>query len=456
MSLFGNRPKFAVVGHPNKGKSSIVSTLSRNDSIQISQQSGTTVKSTSYKIDTGHTGFELIDTPGFQRPKKVLAWLNKNAATADQREAAIEKFIKDKDCRLRFPDEVELLTPLVAGAAILYVVDGSCPYGVEYDAEMEILRWTGRPSMALINPIESDEYVDSWRKALGQFFKTVRVFNPMQADYSKQQSLLETFGHLEPSWKSEIDQLIVDLDQEQESIKYYSAQILSELLTDLCSYQYYQKVLSREQAKSLKSLLTKQYNEWMKKRETQAFQKLFEAFSHRQSQLESDSIELPPDLFDSDKWYAWGLNKKQLAAASGMTGAIGGAAIDAATAGHSFMLGAIGGGILGFSGAWLGADKLVQLKLKGIPLGGYQAIVGPIKNANFPYVVIGRFIYLFRQLKEKNHADRSTITMNKDKLNASIESMQKSQAKKLHMACKKLVSQKPVSDLTNILVELLN
>jgi len=35
-------PKFAVVGHPNKGKSSIVSTLSQDETVTISSIPGTT------------------------------------------------------------------------------------------------------------------------------------------------------------------------------------------------------------------------------------------------------------------------------------------------------------------------------------------------------------------------------------------------------------------------------
>ena len=37
-------PVFAVVGHPNKGKSSIVATLSQNDAIAIALEPGTTRK----------------------------------------------------------------------------------------------------------------------------------------------------------------------------------------------------------------------------------------------------------------------------------------------------------------------------------------------------------------------------------------------------------------------------
>jgi len=454
MNLYPSRASFAVVGHPNKGKSSIVSTLARDDSILISQKSGTTTDSDSYKIDTGHAGFELIDTPGFQRPQKVLYWLNQQAKSADQRAAAVEKFINDSECQSRFPDEVKLLTPLVNGAAILYVVDGSRPYGVEYEAEMEILRWTGRPSMALINPIENDDYIESWQNALGQFFKIVRVFNPMQADFSKQLALLEAFSHLEPNWKETLEQVILDLKAHQQTNFEQSSILLSDLLIDLCSYQTQQKVLTETQAKALHPVLSKQYNHWMRNREQQAFAALCQLFAHQHCELQNTDINLPPDLFDSEQWYAWGLNKKQLATVSAMTGAVAGAAIDVAVAGHSFMLGAISGGVVGFTSAWLGADKLTTAKLVGLPLGGYQACQGPINNKNFPYVVIGRFLHLFEQLKAKNHADRSSIILSEKGLNENLGKLRKTEIKALHLACKNLSTQKPNENLQQVLLVL--
>ena len=454
MKMNRSRASFAVVGHPNKGKSSIVSTLARDDSVMISRQSGTTTHSDHYKIDTGNAGYELIDTPGFQRPKKVLHWLNQNAHSAAQRAEAVRKFVLDPICAEKFPDEVQLLTPLVEGAAILYVVDGSRPYGVEYEAEMEILRWTGRPSMALINPIENESHVESWKNALEQFFKIVRVFNPMQAGFSKQVALLEAFSHLETRWSSVLGQVIIDLKSHQKAQVVQSVELLCGLLSDLCYYQYHQKALTETQAKSLKPVLQKKYNHWMREREQRTFKELCELFSHHQCVLQTQEFDLPPDLFDSEQWYAWGLDKKQLSTVSAMTGAITGAALDAVVAGHSFMLGAIGGGVLGFTSAWLGADKLTKTSVKGLPLGGYQACMGPMRNLNFPYVVIGRFLFLFEQLKNKNHADRIAIIMSEEVLTSKIEQMQKSESKALHLACKKLIGQKPVEDLRDSLMAL--
>ena len=43
-------PRFAVVGHPNKGKSSIVATLAQNDGIAIALEPGTTRNSQRYPL----------------------------------------------------------------------------------------------------------------------------------------------------------------------------------------------------------------------------------------------------------------------------------------------------------------------------------------------------------------------------------------------------------------------
>ena len=41
-------PSFAIVGHPNKGKSSLVATLARDASVRIGPEPGTTVQAREY------------------------------------------------------------------------------------------------------------------------------------------------------------------------------------------------------------------------------------------------------------------------------------------------------------------------------------------------------------------------------------------------------------------------
>ncbi len=448
------RASFAVVGHPNKGKSSIVSTLARNDEIKISQHSGTTNHANKVSVETARSGYELVDTPGFQRPAKVLNWLKQHANSADQRANAVARFIEDADCQKNFPDEVELLTPLVKGAAILYVVDGSRPYGAEYEAEMEILRWTGQPSMALINPIESDAHIEAWSNALAQYFKTVRIFNPMKADFEKQLELLAAFAHLKPEWSTTLNLVTEDLTAARLAQKENCSVILARLLEDLCLYQTSQKVLDKPQAEKIQPLLAKTYQYWMVDREQKSIQELFAVYAHFHTDLSMDRLNLPPDLFDCEQWYMWGLSKQQLLTVGVITGAAAGAAADMMVAGQSLMLGAVGGGLLGLGSAWFGADKLVDAKLKGLPLGGYEACYGPIKNKNFPYVIIGRFVYLYQQVSQRNHAIRKTMEINSIALNEQIKVLEKSAQKELHSACDKLVKQKPVENLAALLAPL--
>ena len=444
-------PIFAVVGHPNKGKSSIVATLARDDSVAISPESGTTRFSNSLDVSVGASHYTLVDTPGFQRPTRVLQWLQAHAATAEKRQAAVQSFVTDAECKSNFPDEVQLLTPIMNGAAILYVVDGSRPYGAEYEAEMEILRWTGQASMALINPIESQQHVQDWQQALGQYFKVVRVFNALQADLEKQLSVLEAFCTIKPEWQGAIARLIseyqkISIEQQAEAL-----QLLVELLNKLCSYQVSQKVLSRNQAKALEGVLQLRFFADMRNIESQIHDSLKNLYRYHHLQSEIYELPLEGNLFDTEKWIVWGLNRKRLTVAASMAGAATGAAIDLASAGTSLMLGAAGGGLIAGASAWFGADHIAEFKVQGLPIGGFEARQGPVKNRNFPYVVLGRFLYLENALRNRTHAQRDTLQIKEGDLTDRIALLTAPQQAQLHKALNRLRSQKSVDDLAAVL-----
>ena len=444
-------PIFAVVGHPNKGKSSIVATLARDDSVAISPESGTTRFSNSLDVSVGASRYTLVDTPGFQRPTRVLQWLQAHAATAEKRQAAVQSFVTDAECKSNFPDEVQLLTPIMNGAAILYVVDGSRPYGAEYEAEMEILRWTGQASMALINPIESQQHVQDWQQALGQYFKVVRVFNALQADLEKQLSVLEAFCTIKPEWQGAIARLISEYQKISTEQQAEALQLLVVLLNKLCSYQVSQKVLSRNQAKALEGVLQLRFFADMRNIESQIHDSLKNLYRYHHLQSEIYELPLEGNLFDTEKWIVWGLNRKRLTVAASMAGAATGAAIDLASAGTSLMLGAAGGGLIAGASAWFGADHIAEFKVQGLPIGGFEARQGPVKNRNFPYVVLGRFLYLENALRNRTHAQRDTLQIKEGDLTDRIALLTAPQQAQLHKALNRLRSQKSVDDLAAVL-----
>src|SRR5690606_37116271 len=125
-----NVPRFAIVGHPNKGKSSIVATLAEDETVAIAPEPGTTTRARVYpfRLD-GETLYELVDTPGFQRAREALAWLEAHDRGAGARADVVREFVAAHEQDPRFRDECELLRPIMDGAGILYVVDGSRPYG---------------------------------------------------------------------------------------------------------------------------------------------------------------------------------------------------------------------------------------------------------------------------------------------------------------------------------------
>jgi len=440
-------PVFAVVGHPNKGKSSIVSTIAQNDDIAISPRSGTTRDTERYDISIGTAGYTLVDTPGFQRPSRALAWLQEHAPSADRRQDAVRQFIADPQCRQQFPEEVMLLEPIMEGAAILYVVDGSRPYGAEYEAEMEILRWTGQASMALINPIENEDHVQGWQQALGQYFKIVRVFNAMQADFEKVVAILEAFSHIREEWQSALADIVNEYRKQRATQLQESAGLLEALLTRLCTYQVSQKVLSKSQAEGLQGILEHQYLNDMRQIERQHHDELKRLYRYHHLESTIDELPLEDNLFDTEQWIMWGLNRKQLTVAATLAGATTGAVVDAALAGSSFMLGALGGGLLGAGSAWLGAERISSFRVQGLPLGGYEAHQGPIQNRNFPYVVLGRFLYLADSLRHRTHAHRDKLQISEGDLSARIKQLGSEQQTGLHRALDRLCQQNTTQEL---------
>ncbi len=147
-------PEFAVVGHPNEGKSSVLSTLAEDDSVRISPMPGETRECQTFPVTIdGKEIIRFTDTPGFQNPRKTLQWMQEYDGKDEE---LIRNFIVAHKDDPAFHDDCHLLQPILRGAGIIFVVDGSRPLRNTDKAEMEILRLTGCPRMAIINCKEEE------------------------------------------------------------------------------------------------------------------------------------------------------------------------------------------------------------------------------------------------------------------------------------------------------------
>ena len=146
-------PAFAVVGRVNTGKTSVLATLLEiddNEIVRISPTPGETTRCQIHKVVFGGKEcVRFIDTPGFSRPIEALKVIRSLHREGMPHLQALEQFVREAG--EDFGDEKRLLEPLLEGAGVLYVVDPSKPLRDDFLAEMEILRWTGKPRLALLN-----------------------------------------------------------------------------------------------------------------------------------------------------------------------------------------------------------------------------------------------------------------------------------------------------------------
>jgi hypothetical protein len=415
-------PVFAVVGHPNKGKSSLVATLAQDDRVRIAQDPGTTTAATRYpmRVD-GETLYVLVDTPGFQRARGVLSWLQAEAersgASAAERAGLVERFVRTAAHRDRFPDEVELLTPVVEGAGILYVVDGSVPYGAEYEAEMEVLRWTGRPSLAVINPIGEADHVESWRAALGQYFRVVRVFDALDGDFEKRLDLLRAFSELDEAWRDALRRAVEVLGADRAARRSRAAIEIAGLLAEATSLSVERRIGREESPEAYRASLEEEFRAGLRRLERRARAAVEAIYDfHGLDVEEGDEAEgateralLEEDLFSRETWLVFGLRARDLVAAGAATGAAAGGTIDAALGGATVLAGAAVGGLVGGVLGWLGGGRLAKLEVLRQPLGGQRVRFGPAQGANLVAVLLGRACLHQALLASRAHARRDRV-----------------------------------------------
>ena len=434
-------PKFAVVGHPNKGKSSIVASLALDDSIQIGNTPGTTQVKRGFplKVD-GEIVYELFDTPGFQRARRVFAWLESyGEVSADKRVDVVRQFVFEHKENEKFRDEVELLEPILNGAGIIYVVDASKPYGAEYEVEMEILRWCGQPSMAILNLIGEEDYREEWSRALGQYFRMVRTYNPMTAGHTEHIELLESMAQLKEEWTKPIKKAIEVLDRLYDEKIEQSIIEISDYMIKVLSYVYKEKIVGEEATPEDKEDAKLGYREKIVAYEKRERKKIESLWNH--SNVEKSEASLALDevgLFSKESASIFGLSQKELILTGASAGAVTGVGFDLLVGGSSLFLGSVIGGVVGGVGAMFGFDNLYEVKVLGQSLGKRELSVGPMQNLNFPYVLLGRALYHASLIAKRSHAMRESINLgNSSFTENSIDATMRKALEKVHVKLRK-------------------
>ncbi len=419
-------PTFAIVGAVNHGKSSVVSTLAENDQVRISAMPGETVECQRFGL---HDLFVFYDTPGFQNAIETLAELAP-AAQAREPLAMFREFVARHRGDAAFEAESLLFQPVVDGAGIVYVVDGSEPLLEIHAAEMEILRLTGAPRLAIINRTSADDHVQDWKRRLGLHFNAVREFNAHHATFADRLELLETLAGIEQSWKPKLTRAVAIFREEWDKRLGECAEIIVELLADALTHR---EVAGADAASPTRRAavgeeLKTRFVKAVSAREVRAQQAIIRLFGHHRVQPETAGERLfDTDLFSDDTWRAFGLDERQLVAAGAIGGAAAGASVDVLTVGHTLLAGAFIGGVVGAAGAFVFGKRRPELKV-AVPgfgaklrLGGSALSVGPYGAINFPWILLDRALGTFAYVINRAHARRDETVIHSTKMQATME-----------------------------------
>lgn len=403
-------PEFAVVGHPNEGKSSVLSTLAEDDSVRVSPVPGETREWCRFPvIIDGREVITFVDTPGFQNPRRTLTWMQAYRGT-DERMLA--DFIAEHHEDPAFHDDCQLFHPLADGAGVIFVVDGSRPLRNIDRAEMEILRLTGRSRMAILNfKEEGSDFLDDWTGELRKHFNSTRVFNSLRATYAQRISLLESLKVIDQELEPTLKLVITAFEQNWHSRIERTAELTINMLIQVLSWTDSTRISEGDvDEEKLRMRMADKFNRLVIRREQEVHLQIRQLFKHNIFNLElpAHSI-LREDLFSEKTWQFLGLSRKQLI----MTGALGGAAmgagLDLAAAGISFGVFSAIGGVIGAAGTAIkGKEMLSGTRMLGARLDNLELKIGPVDNIQLFYILLDRSILYFHSVINWAHARRDS------------------------------------------------
>lgn len=407
-------PVFAIVGHPNEGKSSVVSTLSEDDTVPVSPLPGETRSCRDYPVSIdGREVVRFVDTPGFQSPRKTLAWFEAYEGPDDRRVAS---FLETHEDEPSFVHEVRLMKPLAAGSGIIYVVDGSRPVRSDDRAEMEILRLTGLPRIAIINSKEKEsDFTSDWKTAFRQHFNAVRLFNAHRATYAERMALLEVLKGIDQDWEQAMQRVINALRADWSARAATAADRVLDYLEEVFGHGETISVRGAPSPEAVDAAEAR-CRESIEGIERKLFKRIQSLYRHnlfRYDLPEDSAVRLP--LFSRNTWRVMGLDRWQLATAMGTSGGLVGAGLDVMAGGITFGVFTASGAFLGALSALLGGRQLARTRLswlknpvlpKGMKLGSERLTVKLHPDLRLFFVLLDRPLLYYSYVINWAHAYR--------------------------------------------------
>lgn len=396
----------AVVGHTNVGKTSLLRTLIRDTHFgEVSHRPSTTRHVEGAKLlIAGKPLLELYDTPGLEDAIGLLDYCDQ-LAQGDRLDGPerIERFLKSNEAKLRFEQEAKVLRQLLQSDAGLYVIDAREPVLAKYKDELEILIDTGKPLLAVLNFVASNNHrTEEWRGALARLgLHTLVQFDSVAPPEDGERRLYESLALLLEQSRPQLMSLI-DYHEQQAVERYQQGlKIIAELLIDITAYSFLIATDEKSINEAKQNLQDK-----VRKREQRCIESLLALYQFRKDDAFAGDLPLIDGRFDDDLFNPETIKQFSFSIGKGAAaGAVAGVGVDLMFAGLTLGAAALLGAITG--SAWQTfsnyKDQLVGKFTGKQFLGVDDAIL---------QILAIRQCYLLTALVKRGHAADQAIELN--------------------------------------------
>lgn len=396
----------AVVGHTNTGKTSLMRTLLRDREFgEVSDQPGTTrgVRAGTLRVG-GQPLIELFDTPGLEDPMALLEALNTFDDASGRRTDGyhrLQAFLGSDLAQTRFAHETMAIRQVLESDIALYVIDVRDRVLGKHRDELEILAYTARPVVPVLNFVASESALTgTWREALARTnMHAVAEFDTVVLTGSSEIELFEKIRSLLDRFRPTMDAVIRARRMERENLLASSAQVVAELLVDVAACV---RIINVEDKHQLEAEL-ESFKNRVREREQQGVDDLLQLHRFVHGDCDAESLPIDDgrwglDLFSPAALQKFGLRASGAAGA----GALIGLGLDAAVGGLSLGAGAAVGAALG---AIAGAARMTGKRLYDRLRGRNELRV----NDATLLLLAARQLELIGALMHRGHASQSPV-----------------------------------------------
>lgn len=408
--------KIAVIGDPNKGKTSFVSNMAYDDSLKISSKSGETTKKSKHPlIINNEIIYELYDTPGFDNDEEIIDYITLKGSSLDIR-SLLREFIHEKRSDNDFSKDIEILEVLVECDIIVYVADSSLEYSDSLTSGLEIMKRLNLPSFLVFNnKSKSNKSIKGWKTIEEKYFLSSLEYNVLESSFNNKLELFNSFlkeivdNKIAIKLKEAIQTLEKDFDNR---LKYsFDELVLSSGKIRDYSLEYNVKVLD----KYAKELLHKKKKDDFFKNIKEIEDNFFLSIDRRWgfNSIDKNIEEFKKLSLEEDSYSKiFGISKRKLVLLGIVGGGGVGVAVDAFLPifGLGTLVGMIGGAAVSTASVLMG---ITILNKKTYSFGAETTTTLSLKTPS-NFLIISKMYYYIEEISKKPHA-------NKDKLDFKVK-----------------------------------